>query len=64
MVKVLKQSYIEFWVRPEEYDDCIADYNVSRRQENTIPWQSELFELEDFSNDRSWGDDPHPEDWR
>lgn len=64
VVKVLKQSYIEFWVRPEGYDDCITDYNVSRRQENTIPWQSELFELEDFSDDRIYGVDPHPEDWR
>ena len=37
VVKILRQSYIEFWVRPEEDDDCIADYNVSRRQENNDP---------------------------
>lgn len=68
VVKVLKQSYIEFWVKPEDDDiEGFSDYShygASRRQEETLPWQEELPELDDFSNDRAWGDDPHPEDWR
>ena len=65
VVKVLKQSYIEFWVKPEDDSECFSDshYSASRRQEETLPWQDELPELDDFSNDRAWGDDPHPEDW-
>lgn len=66
VVKILRQSYIEFWVQPEDDSEhsFTTRYEVSRSQEGTLPWQDELFELEDFSNDRPWGDDPHPEDWR
>ena len=67
VVKVLKQSYIEFWVKPELDSECFSDSyygGASRRQEETLPWQDDLPELDDFSNDRAWGDDPHPEDWR
>ena len=66
VVKILRQSYIEFWVQPEDDSECSFDphYGASRRQEETVPWQDELFELEDFSNDRPYGSDPHPEDWR
>lgn len=66
VVKVLKQSYIEFWVKPELDSECFSGshYGASRRQGDTIPWEEEFFEMEDFSNDRIYGDDPHPEDWR
>lgn len=66
VVKVLRQSYIEFWVKPELDSECFSSsrYSASRRQEETLPWQDQLPELDDFSNDRAWGDDPHPEDWR
>ena len=66
VVKVLRKSYIEFWVKPGNCSECFSDsrYGASRRQEETLPWQEDLPELDDFSNDRAWGDDPHPEDWR
>ena len=67
IVNTLRYSYVKIWVRPEDDSDnesFTTHYDVSRRQEETISWQNELFELEDFSNDRIYGVDPHPEDWR
>lgn len=66
IVDTLRYSYVKIWVRPEDDSDnesFTTHYDVSRRQEETVSWEEELFEIEDFSNDRIYGDDPHPEDW-
>lgn len=66
IVRTLKYSYVDFWVKPGNRSEYSFDphYSVSRRQEETVSWEEEFFEMEDFSNDRVYGDDPHPENWR
>ena len=60
IVRTLKYSYVDFWVKPGHRSEYFfgPHYSVSRRQEEVIPLQSELFELDDFSNDRAGGMTP------
>ena len=64
VVKTLCQSYIEFWVTPDRYyqpEDYFIEDCRSRKRRPSLPWLRR--ELEDFSDDRPYYSDPHPEDW-